>query len=297
VPIIYQNRTSGVLNVADKRSGQHFTWFDLRILSTIAGQIVEAYRNIDLEKEQFDNRDLRKELDIAASIQRRLLPVCSIEKPGFSGYARIRMAQAVGGDFYAFFEMGSGRFGVAIADVSGKSIPAAIFGTMLRNGFLKISRETPLPGEVLYRLNQTLHPDSEAGMFATMAYLVCDINNHLLITASAGHLPVYLLRVGEGRIEELNPRGIPLAIQENSLYKEKAVLYTPGDLLFFHTDGITEERFRDGSEFGEERLKAFLLGHSDCQPERLTELLMDTLEEGSGHRPEEDDYTCIAIRL
>ena len=296
VPLTVKNEVQGVLNVADKKDSTPFDWFDLRILSTIAGQIVEAYKNLKLEAEVIQNRELKKELEIAEGIQKRTLPDPVFRRQGFSAAASICMARAVGGDLYSFSEADQNRYAVAIADVSGKGIPAALFVSTLRNSLLTLSSKRSLPREIMRRLNEVMFRDSEAGMFATSQYLLCDTSSRLILLANAGHMPALLISKA-GTIRELTAAGCPLGVEKDRIYNETAVIYEDEDLLFLYTDGITEELLPDGSEFGEKRLKDFLIEHRHLEPEELNSTLMDHLHRLAGTHPEEDDQTCITIRL
>lgn len=296
VPLTVKNEVQGVLNVADKKSGEPFDWFDLRILSTIAGQIIEAHKNLEMEEQLFRNKELQKELDIAALIQQRSLSEPRFTRPGFDAAASICMAQEVGGDYYSFLSEDDCRYGVMIADVSGKGIPAALFVSTLRSTLCSLTGKKNLPRDILRHLNRAMHRDSGAGMFATACYLLCDTSSRLILLANAGHQPALLIRAG-GEIRELSASGRPLGVAPGSTYTETATIYEDGDLLFLYTDGITEERLPDGSEFGETRLKQFLTDHRELAPDALNSALLAHIHELTGHHPEEDDQTCISIRL
>ena len=239
---------------------------------------------------------LENELEVARRLQRSILPRDFPSDPSYKLHAYMRNAQAVGGDFYDFVVLDGGRVGFAVADVSGKGVPAALFmmstRTLLRGAAIGIGH----PGETLANVNNLLANDNSGMMFVTILYMIFDPSNGTLIYASGGHDAPVLVHA-DGTATEL-PRigGIALGVVANSSYECHTVAVSPGDTIVLYTDGVTEARNVAGGQFGMERLCTALGGKPPADPEAATRSVFDAVCEFVGDAPQFDDITCVALQ-
>ncbi len=275
VPISYNNSAMGVLNLSDKMSGEEFDTFDIRILSMIGDRIAESYQNFKNVKVQEEQRRLAQEIDIAAQIQKKILP----EIPLHLGSQRIAAfnepAKLIGGDFYDFYPFDDGSYSVLVADISGKGIPAALFMGSVRN-ILRVERELDNnPAVLLKNSNRLITRESEYGMFVTVFYAHIDPCLHTVTFGSAGHNSQLLIKKKSGEVIFINARGKPLGILADHEFEAKTLQYDKGDRLMLFTDGVVE--CLGGSDLdvdqGSEELARICLDHIDSGPEELVNVL------------------------
>ena len=187
VPMKLRDRVIGVLNVTDKHRGDVFDSFDLRVLSTVANQVAETYENVLLQKKSYERERLEKELEIAAEIQGRTLSVVPDSIHGVSAGAFTIPSSYVGGDFFEFSPFSDDSFGVAVGDVSGKGIPAAIFMNSVRYALRFELLRHREPADLMGRLNNWVYKESFSGMFCTFFYAFVDAKARTVSYASGGH--------------------------------------------------------------------------------------------------------------
>jgi len=241
VPMKLRDRIIGILNVTDKRRGDIFDSFDLRVLSTVANQVAETYENVLLQKKNYERERIDKELEIAAEIQRRTLSVIPDNIPGVSAGAFTIPSSYVGGDFFEFSPFSDYAFGVAVGDVSGKGIPAAIFMNSVRYALRFELLRHQEPSDLMTRLNNWVYMDSYSGMFCTFFYACVDAKNRTVAYASGGHNEQLFYRRGSDEFLTLKRSGKPLGVLENERYDAGTVEFDPGDFLVLFTDGLVEQ--------------------------------------------------------
>jgi len=298
VPIYHKNTAIGVLNLSDKMSREEFDTFDIRVLSMIGSRIAESYQNFKNLKVQEDQRRLAQEIDIAAQIQRKILP----EIPLNLGSQRIAAfnepAKLIGGDFYDFYPFDDGSYSVLVADISGKGIPAALFMGSVRN-ILRVERELDNnPGVLLKNSNRLITRESEYGMFVTVFYAHIDPCLHTITFGSAGHNSQLLIKKKSGEVLFINASGKPLGILAEHEFEEKTLQYDEGDLLMLFTDGVVECLGGNDldAERGSEELARICLDHIDNGPEELVNVLSKMAKNYSDNDMR-DDFTVMTIEL
>ena len=208
----------------------------------------------------------------------------------------MQAARDVGGDFYDFFDLPDGRFGVVIADVSGKGMGAALFMAVACTVIRSTARLVADPGECLSRANAVLAANNAASLFVTVFYGVVCPATGTLIYANGGHNPPY--RVGTDRTVSALPltKGKMLGLfPDCAPYATAHLQLTPGEILFLFTDGITEAQDEADALFGEARLTAALAA-CDCAPEAMVREVLDAVAAFAGDTPQADDMTCVALR-
>jgi len=265
-------------------------------VKTMAEKLLIARAEL-VEKER-----MRKEMQIAREIQQALLPRRVPVFPGYAIDAYYLAAMEVGGDFYDFIRIDDNRFGVVIADVSGKGVAGSLVMAMTRSLMKIIATKTPSPHRTMTVLNESLTDDIPEGMFITLFYAVCDRKASTITYCSAGHNPVYLYDRAARRLEKLNPDGPPLGItvfaagEFSDHLKEETHPLPPGSLLFFYTDGVTEAMDRERRQFGEERLEKLIVQHGVHAPDKFKNVLKGEIENFTGNEPQSDDITFVIVQ-
>jgi phosphoserine phosphatase RsbU/P len=221
----------------------------LRLLQALCDHVAVAVYNAQrLRAERAERVVMDREAEDARFIQQALLPKSSPYIPGFVVSGRSVPARAVGGDWYDFIPFPDGRWGIVLADVSGKGTAAALLMSATRGMLRSLAEACCSPGEVLAKLNQLLVNDFPAGRFVTMVYGVLDPAARTLVFANAGHLqPLLIDDRGEHFIDV--DRGLPLGLACGD-YSETEVALSPGSKLIFYSDGITEAVNPDDEEYG-----------------------------------------------
>lgn len=225
----------------------------LRILQALCDHIAVAIHNARrLQSERAERADLDREAQEARTMQQALLPKSSPYIPGYVVSGLSVPARAVGGDWYDFIPFPDGRWGLVLADVSGKGTAAALLMSATRGVLRSLAEACCTPGEVLTRLNRLLVDDFPAGKFVTMVYAVLDPSERTVIFANAGHLrPLFIDQAGEHFLD--TERGLPLGLGCGD-YSETRISLSAGSKLVFYSDGITEAENASGHEYGQCRL-------------------------------------------
>ena len=243
------------------------------------------------------------DLAIAKEIQTSALPRVFPERREFELFASMNAAREVGGDFYDFFMLGDSTLCFVIADVSGKSIPGAMFMMTAKTVIKSLAESGLNPAEVFTQTNRKLCENNEAEMFVT-AWLGClDLKTGLVRVANAGHNPPVLIREGKADYVRLKA-GFVLAGMEGIRYKEQTVQMQKGDLLYLYTDGVTEAMNHDAELYGEERLQTILsFGTEEPEPSSdhgitasVCRLVSEDLAAFTAGAEQSDDITMLCIR-
>ncbi len=225
----------------------------LRLLQALCSHVAVAVHNARrFQQERSEREEMSREANEARKIQEALLPRSSPYIPGFAVTGLSTPAGAVGGDWYDFIPFDDGRWGLVLADVSGKGTAAALLMSATR-GMLRSLATACCPSEVLTKLNQLLVNDFPSGRFVTMVYAILDPASRTLKFASAGHLRPLLVENSQARFLDTE-RGLPLGIGLGE-YSEAQVELPMGARLLFYSDGITEATGPGGEEYGAERLE------------------------------------------
>lgn len=290
VPVIVMTAWSSVdLAVEAMRRGAadfiQKPWDNARMLATI-----EKQANRSKERKM-----ARSELEIARHVQQRLLPQHAhpLKTAAFGG--RCLPAREIGGDYYDFLDLGPGRLGVLLADVSGKGVAAALLTANLQASFRsQLELGMKHPKALLASINKLFHESTPAEYFATMFFAEYRDQTHELRYINCGHPAALLMRAG-GAIEHLEATALPLGIFSSWSCEEKTVTVAPGDVLIAFSDGVLEAGIERGEEFGETRLidavRAARVG--DLEP-MLDSIIAEVLR--FSPEVQSDDVTLVALR-
>lgn len=262
----------------------------LRLLQALCVHIAVAVHNARrFQVERKKREQMTREAKEARAIQQALLPKASPYIPGFAVTGLSIPAGAVGGDWYDFIQLDRGRWGIVMADVSGKGTAAALLMSATRGMLRSLAEASCTPGEVLAKLNKLLVEDFPPGRFVTMIYAVLDPAKRTLTFANAGHLRPLLVGNESARFLDTD-RGIPLGLAASD-FSEVEIEIPQGSRLLFYSDGITEAAKSDEEEYGLIRLQDHAAS-ADFSVEGLLEDVR-TFADGMGLR---DDATVILVK-
>ncbi len=253
VPAFAGERLVGGLALGPKRSEVAYDGAELEVLQIVAGQMGVQVENTRLYREAIERQRLEEELEVARSIQQRLLPATVPELTGFDLSALNHASAQVSGDYFDFLTAGD-QCGLVIADVSGKGLPASLLASNLQASIRALVRHASGPGSIFGAVNTSLYESTDPERFATAFMATLDPEGGRLTYSNAGHNPP-LLRRADGRIHWLDVGATPLGAFPDMVYDEATVDLEPGDTLVLFTDGITEAADATGEFFGEEGLQ------------------------------------------
>jgi sigma-B regulation protein RsbU (phosphoserine phosphatase) len=288
IPLQVDNQLVGVFTASHPELDA-FCAEELRLLQALCSHVAVAVNNARLfQQERRERQKMSAEAHEARAIQQALLPKSSPYVPGFAISGFSIPAGAVGGDWYDFIPLDDGRWGLVLADVSGKGTAAALLMSATR-GMLRSLAETNYgPGEVLKRLNRLLVEDFPPGKYVTMIYAVLDPASRTLTYSNAGHLLPLL--VHEDRVRRLETeKGMPLGLGFGS-FSEVEVQIPQGSRLVFYSDGITEAENAQHEEYGLPRLEGHVLRPEVCAESVLQDVRL--FVDGASLR---DDATVIFV--
>jgi len=215
--------------------------------------------------------------------------------PGFQFAARSIPSRQVGGDFYDIADLDENHLAITIADVSDKGMPAALYMVLTRTLLVAQSRKTISPSQVLGEVNQLIQELSTAGMFVTIFYGVLEKDTARLRYARAGHDQPILLTGGKQKL--LGGEGIALGVMEPDrfLVEERELQLEPGDRLVLYTDGLTDVFSTQGEIFGRDRLSEILGANTGLDPDRLCDVVLETVSQFQGGGEQFDDQTMLVV--
>ncbi|MDZ7292002.1 MAG: SpoIIE family protein phosphatase [candidate division KSB1 bacterium] len=242
---------------------------------------------------------LQRELDLARHIQKSMVPKIFPpfpERKEFEIHAEMIPAREVGGDFYDFFLIDDARLGVVIGDVSGKSVPAALFMAVSKTVLKSTALKGLPPEECLQQVNRILCLESVEEMFVTVFYGILNFRTGEVTYCNGGHNPPYLLR-NDGHVEITNKTdGLLLGIHENWSYRAKRITLQPGDGLILYTDGVTEALSHENNQYTEARLATYLKHCNGSAPPDIIRGLVEEVRQFSGDAQQADDITILALK-
>jgi sigma-B regulation protein RsbU (phosphoserine phosphatase) len=300
VPLLYAKRNLGVLILARGAEDEPFAASDLQVMQTLAEQSAFALCTAEVFSEAAEKRRLDHDLQVAHEIQKILLPSEAPQISGFEISGVNLPARQVSGDYFDYFEVDPVHCGVAIADVSGKGVPASLIMATCRSVL-----RSKAPGEisasaVLRNVNAQIFPDIREDMFISMAYAVLERDCSEVVLCRAGHDAPLHFRASDQSVIAINPPGMAVGIDPggvfNRIIRDHTVHMESGDCLIFYTDGVTEALDAQGDEFGMERMRESILGSAVEGSAAVVARLTGDLRRFVGQQPQHDDITLIVIR-
>ena len=297
VPLRWREDLVGALLLGDKWTGTTHTSEDVTLLATLAGQVSVSLQNALLLRDRVAVARFEEELNLARQIQRTSLLSEFPVVPRCELHALYIPSKAVGGDFYDVVPTGDGGYLLAIADVSGKGMPAALLSAMLQASLRTQASSVASLGAILRNINSLLYRSTATHQFATFFLARIDGEALRLRFSNAGHNWPVVMRPGGERVF-LERGGTILGIMEHADYEEDQVALRPGDRLVFYTDGISEAMNADGELFGEQRLCEVMDAIPRDLPAReVAERMLAALREFLGEMEPQDDMTLLVVRV
>ncbi len=261
--------------------------------------IDRTLEHLALWRSALESRDkliaLENELDLAGRIQQSILPTSFPETADYQVFANMVPARDVGGDFFDVLSLPDDRVGLAVADVSGKGVPAALFmmssHTLLRGAAVGHSE----PDDMMREVNRLLCENNEAAMFVTVFLAVFDPANGELVYVNGGHNPPLVLRA-DGTTDFLpTTEGVALGIVPEIAYPKGSVILASGDAVVFYTDGVTEAENGEGEQFGLDRLRHLFATSPPRDARSVTTAVFEAVQSFADGAPQFDDITCLTL--
>ena len=261
--------------------------------------IDRTLRHLAEWREAISSRDklvaLQNELDVANKMQQSILPTDFPVSRYFGTFGNMDPARNVGGDFFDIFRLEDGRIGLAIADVSDKGVPAALFMMSCRTLLKGAAIGTHDPGEALQIVNELIQENNDASMFVTVLYAVYDPTTGDLTYANGGHNSPFIFHPDGSSTLLPSTDGVALGILPGLEYQQNSVSLAPNDTLLLYTDGVTEAMNIQDEEFGMERLTETFKDGPPMDPKEVAEAVFDAVREFAGDTSQSDDITCLVL--
>jgi sigma-B regulation protein RsbU (phosphoserine phosphatase) len=295
VPVNYQNKARAWLMVADFAETKAELKNDLIFIETIGNVVSAAVENRSLIEEMIQQESLKRELEVAETIQMQLLPHDFSEVVGAEVFAQNTSHHKIGGDYYDVVSRGEKGFFVCIADVAGKGIGAALLMANLQANLRALILSENDLESIIHKLHKSVYNVTRGDKFVTLFLAHVRSHDGEIDYINAGHNPPLLYRKG-GR-EELREGTIPIGIIDLPTVGQGTVQFSPGDMLFLYTDGLVEQHNSKGEMLGEERIYAKVdeLLNEDAQS--IVEGLASMYKEFTGDTIRDDDVTMMAVRF
>ncbi|MGB8535381.1 MAG: GAF domain-containing SpoIIE family protein phosphatase [Acidobacteriaceae bacterium] len=302
LPLAVRDTLLGFISLGPKRSEEPYTSSDVRLLKSVAAQTGLALENANLLQtvaEEVAKRErLNREVEIAREVQERLFPQKLPVIAGLDYAGHCRPALGVGGDYYDFLALPRGNLGIAIGDVSGKGIAAALMMASLQASLRGEATRAPENlAAAVANVNRLVYEASASNRYATFFYGQYDPAEGKFDFVNAGHnSPILLHRGDGGKVTRLEPGGTVVGLIENVEYQQGSVKIRPGDLLVAFTDGISEAMNLDDEEWGEDRLLDSIRGCKAKTAQEMLEIIFAAATQFAGTAPQHDDMTLVVLR-
>jgi sigma-B regulation protein RsbU (phosphoserine phosphatase) len=294
VPIQLNGRLIGIINL-ESHEASAYDDQSLSLVTAFASQAAISIERATLHEKLIAKQKLDDQLSIARDIQRDFLPKAAPKIAGYELSGRNISLGLVGGDYYDFISIVESQTGIAIADVSGKGIPASLIAAAFRASLIAEIRNNYSIRTIVTKVNRLLCESLEPGNYVTAVYGVLDSKNHIFTFANCGHNPPILLR-GDGKVEHLTEGGRILGVTADSVYNERALMLQPGEIIVFYTDGVTEV-FDDREELlGLERLIELVLENRKKSAREIQSAIHEAVIEFASDHHFHDDLTSIVLK-
>jgi sigma-B regulation protein RsbU (phosphoserine phosphatase) len=293
-PLMVRSKLIGSLTIYNKKQGGDFTDHDQRLLSIIASQSAQVVENARLHEEEQALKKMQHEIELAAKIQKRLLPN---EQPQIEGYelcGKNITARSVGGDYYDFLNLNDNKWAICPGAVSGKGMPASLLMSNLQALLRGQVIYKPSPGQLLQNANRQRYQGTNEEKFVTFFLGSLDTENHTFRYSSGGHEYPFLLHA-DNKFTRLKTGGLPLGVMDNQDYEEETIDMKPGDKLVIFSDGILDSQNKNDEMFGEKRLEQLLLKENKNTGK---ELMDNTFSASINHNENPqpfDDMTMVVL--
>ena len=297
-PLVDGEECVGVIEFLNPIGRAAFTEQDEQMVEYFAGLVAAALVRIRANEAALERAAVQRDLDLARELQGGLLPKIfpsREEAPGIELFARLDPAKEVSGDLSDFFPMENGKMCFVVGDVSGKGIAAGIFMAVTRTLIRATAVAGRSPLEILTKVNAQLAKENQASLFVTMILGIVDTQTGRMVYGQGGHNPPIRVPL-KGKPTYEPPGGMPLGVFDDAKFGERELVLEKGETLLVYTDGVTEAMNLAKDLFGEDRLERAVEGGAVLSAEKLTERVVEKVEEFVGEAERSDDITLLAIQ-
>jgi sigma-B regulation protein RsbU (phosphoserine phosphatase) len=296
VPLIHKEKVLGVFDLESPVLNR-FTEEHVKVLTLLASQVAVAIENARLYESLREKEErLAKDLEVARRIQAGLFPEKSPGGPGWEASAHFVPAQVLGGDLYDFYDLGDRVLGLAVGDVAGKGVSAALYGAFASGNVRARAFERHAPAELLRHANNTLRRRGMDGLYCTLTFALFDFGARRVTVANSGlPYPIHY-RAATSRCEPIELPGLPLGAFDGATYDEKTLELAAGDVLVFYTDGVTEA-WNGTEQYGGERLARRVEANAGLSAAKIGERILSEVGQFEGTGSPADDVTLVVVKL
>ena len=305
IQIRQKNELVGILSFGPRRGEFQYSTADRELLMSIAAQLALVIDNARLTERMVAQERMRRELALAAEVQQRLLPSCAPEGIAMEIAGFCEPARGVGGDYYDFISFDNSQLGVAIADVAGKGMPAALLMSTVQATLRSLTARngTYVPGShelssIVSKLNRLLFNSTNGEHYVTFFYATFDQVTQRLTYVNAGHNPPLYLQADSGsEFRQLTSGGLVAGAFENAKYEQETVQMKRDDLLFLYTDGLTEALNVEGEEFGTSRIMETLRSIATLSADQIRDVVVRRVKDWCAGMSLYDDLTFVVMKV
>lgn len=295
IPLQTNEQVLGLIYVDSPTLVHEFTSEDLNLLTVMANVAAIRIEHARLAEVEEAEKILAKDLEQAAIIQRGLLPSRAPVVPGLELAGYNAPSRSVGGDYYDFIPYPDGKIGLALGDVAGKAMPAALLMTSLQARLQVLAEEITDVAELVTRLNRHTAANTPANRFVTFFFVLLDPASGEFVYCNAGHNPPYVIRA-DGTLEALEGGGLILGFFPQARYQSFKGTLQNGEAIVIFSDGVTEATTAENEEFGEERLKEALIAHRKQNAGEIVQAINTAVTAFTAGAPASDDLTLVVVR-
>ena len=289
-PLIAANDCIGVIHCLNKKTNEKlFIEDDRKLLELLSTPAALAIRNAKMAQEMVEQNKIQKEVEMVGEIQKSLLS--SNKKEPFPLAGINIPAKVVSGDFYNFSDLGNGKYGFGVADVSGKGIKSSLLMSKASSLYSCLSKTNFSPADLLIQLNNEICETISKGMFVTMLIGIYDKNSNELLLANAGHEPPIIMN-DKNEFSNFNEAGPPLGIVSKTKYQEYKISFKNSSMYIF-TDGITEIKNPQGEELGSLGFQNYITKFKDKPNSERLQLIIDNVL--NSKYLQKDDLTIVVV--
>ena len=303
VQIRQRNELVGILSFGPRGGGFPYSDADRELLMSIAAQLALVIDNARLTERMVAQERMRRELALAAEVQQRLLPSCAPQGTAMEVSGFCEPARGVGGDYYDFINFDNSQLGLAIADVAGKGMPAALLMSTVQATLRSLTARNGTPANyelssVVSKLNRLLFNTTNGEHYVTFFYATFDQQTQRLTYVNAGHNPpLYLQSDSNSEFRQLTSGGMVAGAFEHTAYEQETVQMKPNDLLFLYTDGLTEALNEEGEEFGTSRIMETLKAIASLSADQIRDVVVRRVKEWCAGMSLYDDLTFVVMKV
>ena len=294
IPMFSKDVIKGFIGIGKKITGERVVKEDLSFLQTLGNEAMISIENAQMVQEMLEKQRMEDELMIAREIQKNLLPNQLPEIEGFDIAGKNISSYQVGGDYYDCIKLNDHLFGIAIADVSGKSTPAAILMANLQASLRALANDKTDIVKTVEDINKIICRNTTVDKFITFFYCILNSKTRTLTYINAGHNPPYIVHK-DGSLQMLKKGGLILGLLPDAKFEHETVQLESEDFLFLFTDGVTEAMNKNEEEYDELRLEKFLQNENRKNPENLLTSLQQNISDYVGDVPQSDDMTMVGV--